>query len=253
MTAAPAAGLEAPEGGRGTSLVLCSESVGEKEGPTGLKLCSKRPAWVVCDQDPTVRFPQSCDAYRCPTCGPRKARTAAAILTWGAAQVTRRRLVTLTAVPDDFQRARAQVRDYQRRLREDGYDFEWAWAIEANPRGTGFHAHGVQHGDYVPQRLLQDRWGGRRVDVRAMKTPGVGVYAVKEALRVAGYVTKGAGEQHGGLDAHLDRNGGRVYHSTRNFLHGLTKRQALFALTDDLRQGDSRTWHLEPVLGRGTA
>jgi hypothetical protein len=157
-------------------------------------------------------------------------------------------------VPADFQRARGQTREFIYRLRRDGYDFEMAWAIEQNPKGTGFHAHGVQHGDYIPQRLLQERWGGRIVDVRAMRTPGAGVYVVKEAQRVVGYVTKGAGAAgYGGLPAHLDRNGGRVVHMTGGYLHGLTKRQAVRAIAADFSHGDSRTWHLEPALGRGAA
>lgn len=239
-----------------SSLVPSSESLGEEEALKGpltcdngrewalADLCPKRPQWVVCDQDPSLRFPASCDAYRCEKCGPRKARTAAAALTWGARQAPRRRLVTLTQVPDDWQRARSQVFDFLRRIRRDGFTFEMGWAIEENPAQTGFHAHGIQHGDYVPQSLLQERWGGRIVDIRAMKQPGAGVYAVKEALRVTGYVTKG-GRTSDGLPGHLDRNGGRVLHVTRGFYGGLTKREVLERVALEQSSGELRTWHLE--------
>ncbi len=165
-------------------------------------------------------------------------------MTWGARQAPRRRLVTLTGVPEDFQQARRQVRQYAAALRADGYRWEWAWAIEANPRGTGFHAHGVQHGDYVKQALLQERWGGRIVDVRALKQPGAGVYAVKEALRVAGYVTKGAAGEM--LPEHLERNGGRAVHWSRGYLHGRTKREALAEIRTELADGEALTWALVP-------
>ncbi len=165
-------------------------------------------------------------------------------MTWGARQAPRRRLVTLTGLPADFQLARGQVRGFARRLRVDGYAWEWAWAIEANPRGTGWHAHGVQHGDYVNQAHLQDRWGGRIVDVRALKQPGAGVYAVKEALRVAGYVTKGAAGEM--LPEHLARNGGRAVHWSRGYLHGRTKREALAELRAELADGEVLTWALVP-------
>jgi hypothetical protein len=237
-----------------SSLVPSSESVGEIEPGQASEdrqwtlddLCPKRPVWVVCDQDPALRFPASCDAYYCPTCGPRKARTAAAALTWALRQVERRRLVTLTGLPDDWQRARAQVRDWLYRIRHEGYDFEMGWCIEQNPRLTGLHAHGCQHGDYVPQKLLQDRWGGRIVDVRALSRPGAGVYAMKEALRVAGYVAKGATHDQAALEDHLERNGGRVLHTTRGYYHGLTKREALVEVGREFSQGEVRTWHLEP-------
>ncbi len=165
-------------------------------------------------------------------------------MTWGARQAPRRRLVTLTGLPEDFQLARGQVRDFARRMRWDGYRWEWAWAIEANPRGTGFHAHGVQHGDYVKQALLQERWGGRIVDVRALKQPGAGIYAVKEALRVAGYVTKGAAGEM--LPEHLERNGGRAVHWSRGYLHGRTKREALAEIRTELADGEALTWALVP-------
>jgi hypothetical protein len=200
---------------------------------------------LVAVERPDLRFPASCDAYMCTVCGPRKAQQGAALMTWAARHVPRRRLVTLTGLPDDFQRARAQVRNDARVLRSEGYRWEWAWAIEANPAGTGHHAHGLQHGDYVPQAVLQERWGGRIVDVRALSTPGAGVYAVKEALRVAGYVTKGAAagnwESYAG---HLGRNGGRPIHWSRGFLHGHTKREALSQLRAELSDGEALTWVL---------
>jgi len=92
-------------------------------------------------------------------------------MTWAARRVDRRRLVTLTALPTndgrlDWQRARGQVRELLYRVRREYPGFEMGWAIEQNPRATGFHAHGVQHGPYVPQAVLQERWGGRIVDIR---------------------------------------------------------------------------------------
>lgn len=224
-----------------SSLVLDRESV---SGPEPVH-CPKKPLDLVALERPELRWPASCDAYWCTVCGPRKAQQAAALITWGARQVDRRRLVTLTGLPDDFQRARWQVRDFARRLRGEGHTWEWAWAIEANPKGTGYHAHGVQHGSYVKQARLQDAWGGRIVDVRALSRPGAGVYAVKEALRVAGYVTKGAAG--GGLHDHLGRNGGRAVHWSRGFLHGNTKREALSELRRELAGGEALTWVLVPA------
>ena len=173
-------------------------------------------------------------------------------MTWAARRVDRRRLVTLTALPTndgrlDWQRARGQVRELLYRVRREYPGFEMGWAIEQNPRATGFHAHGVQHGPYVPQAVLQERWGGRIVDIRALRRPADGVYAVKDAVRVAGYTVKNGTESFAGLDEHLRINGHRAAHFTRGFLHGLTSREALAAIALEQGDGEPRTWHLEPA------
>lgn len=32
---------------------------------------------------------------------------------------------------------------------------EWSWTLEQNPERTGYHAHVVQHGPFIPQAALQ--------------------------------------------------------------------------------------------------
>jgi hypothetical protein len=235
-----------PGGAAPTSLVLSRESLGEI---SGVEHCPKKPQDLVALENPGLRFPASCDTYSCSVCGGRKAREAAVCITFAAKVAKRRRLVTFTHLPDcdsrdGFQRARQQLYDFTFRVREQGYAWEWGWCIEVNPKGTGFHAHGVQHGDYVPQALLQDLWGGRIVDVRALRTPEASVYVVKEAARVAGYITKGGTSD---LAAHLARNGGRAAHWSRGFLHGRTKREALSEARSALAEGEALTWVLIPA------
>lgn len=165
----------------------------------------------------------------------------------------RGRLITLTQLPTDdggnldWQRARDQVRDYKRRLSDSGYRCEWSWAIEQNPRRTGFHSHAVQWGDYIPQGAMQEMWGGRRVDVRAISRPAAGTYAIKEAIKTAGYTVKNGTETFERLSEHLFINGGRVCHFSRGFLHGLTSAQALTALRRQLNKGVTHEWHFEPI------
>jgi ferredoxin len=227
------------------SLVPSSESV-EQATP---RICPKRPYVVEALERPDLRLPATCDAYSCTICGPRKATTAAAVMTWAMRQADRSRLVTLTLAPEDWQTRRQKARDFARSLRKQGYAWEWAWTTEKNPRGTGLHVHGIQHGARVPQPVLQDTWGAI-VDVRAVRSQlqdrtGAAVYTVKESLRVAGYTVKGA--TGGGLAEHLDLNGGRAAHWSRGFLHGKTKREALTELRKDLADGESLTWRLVPA------
>jgi hypothetical protein len=226
------------------SLVLSSESVPRNQA----LICPRRPYWVEAVEHPDLHFPASCDAYSCETCGPRKAQSAAAVMTWAMRTADRSRLVTCTLAPEDWQARRKKARVFASDLRELGYVWEWAWTTERNPRGTGLHLHGVQHGSRVPQALLQDVWGSI-VDIRAVGRKHLDAaasrYTVKEALRVAGYTVKGA--TTGGLAEHLGLNGERAAHWSRGFLHGKTKREALTEVRKDLADGEALTWRLVPA------
>lgn len=210
-------------------------------------ICPRRPAWLVCDQDPALRRPASCDSYGCDACGQGKALQAAAIAAWGIRHADRGRFVTLTLAPEDWTRRRQKVRDLRRLLAARGYQWEQAWTTEVGSSTGMVHVHALQHGDYVPQAELQDVWGAR-VDIRKIATGGVAQYVTKEALRVAGYVVKGTDAEHGGIGQHLALNGGRAMHWSRGFLHGSTKREAYASLKAELSEGQALTWHLEPAI-----
>lgn len=243
LSSVSASGRRAERGS--SSLDLNRESV------PGLapEICPKKPYWLTAKDDPKLRFPASCDAYLCTVCGPRKAEQKAALMTHALRHLppgSRGRLVTLTQAPGDWQARRKKVRVLALRLRERGYVLEWAWATERNPKGTGVHVHLVEHGPHkVPQDLLQDLWG-RIVDIRAIRRPAAGRYAVKEALSVCGYAVKGA-TARGNLDGHLAINGGRAVHMSRGFLHGHTAREALAQLRRELAGGTEHEWVLLPA------
>ncbi len=157
-----------------------------------------------------ARFPASCDAYSCPRCGPMKARAYGQL----AAASRPERFLTLTGASADFQENRQRVMNLLRLVRDRGREFEMFWAVEENPRGTGDHLHGVEHGDYVGQSVLQKLWGAIvhveriRVEVEASR------YVIKGAA-ASNYVTKGTTAD---LEAHRARNGGRAAHWTRRYM-----------------------------------
>lgn len=232
-------------------LVPSSESVDGDQA----QICARKPYWVTPVERPDLRFPASCDAYLCAICGPRKAQQAAAVMTWALRQVeapSRARFVTFTLADQDWPALRQKVRDARRTLVAEGYDWEWGWAREAGSQTGMLHLHGVQHGRHkIPQARLLALWGaGCRIEaVKNLRDKsGAAAYTVKEALRVAGYVSKGAtaGDSES-LAKHLALNGGRPAHWTRGFLHGKTKREALTALRAELADGEPLTWRLVPA------
>ena len=241
------------------------ENLAEYQPPVNVSgldtFCSKRPGFLVCDQDPSVAIPLTCDAYRCADCGPRKAFRAAVIASWAIRESEpycdrrgrelRGRFLTLTNAPEDWQARRGQVRDLRRRLVSDGYRVEWAWTTEKGKRNGMVHVHLLQHGDFIPQGDLEAAWGGRRVDIRAIDGGNVSSYVTKDALAVAGYVVKGR-TAHFGMGPFLDLNGGRAMHWSRGFLHGLTKREAGRAVSASLfADREPRTWRVEGLVSVG--
>lgn len=186
-----------------------------------------------------------CRRLACDACAVRYARgLVSAIQTVAQPE----RFVSLTLVPDplrEWVRLRAQLRDLARRLRLEGYSWEWAWFIERNPKGSGFHLHGLQHGDFVPQRELQGMWGGRIVDVRAIKSAGgAAAYGAKSAIgRVAHYGSKGI---EGNPTEHRGLNGGRIGHWSRGFFRGEGVRAAMIAARGE--RPDSGAFLSLPIL-----
>lgn len=180
-------------------------------------ICPKSPYVLICRDKPALRIPRPCGSYKCLCCRPAKVQERARLAAWGASLADKLRFVTLTKAPADWQQARMQVRDLARRLRK-AYLVEWAWAIEENPKKTGYHIHAMQWGDYIPKLRLREMWGGRWIDIR--KADCEGTNYVTKCAKVAGYMSK-----H--IEKHLLVNGGRALHFTRGYLHGMTSRGAL--------------------------
>jgi len=193
-------------------------------------LCPKKPAWLVSDDESSPRTPLRCGSYRCGICGADKVRERVRLMAWAFSQVDWIRHWTLTLVPPEWQRARMQIRDLLRRLRKR-YSMEAAWAIERNPKETGYHAHMMTWGVYVPHAEMMTLWGGRICYVTPIQISETNYVA--KCMEVAGYTTK-----NGDRFEHLRLNGGRAVHMSRGFLHGWTSRQVLKTM------GSGGTWRV---------
>jgi len=99
------------------------------------------------------------------------------------------RMVTLTNVPRDPDRARNAFSNLVRDLRDrEGIPFEYVRFFEVGSRTGMYHYHLGQRGDFVPVRLLSARASanglGKVVDIRACHGEGPGWYMSK-------YIAKG--------------------------------------------------------------
>lgn len=97
---------------------------------------------------------------------------------------------------------------------------EWSWTLEVNPAGTGYHAHAVQHGTYIPQAALQEACaragcGIPYINVIRARADRTARYGLK-AFGATGYGLKTYRQSDGAFDA-LALNHGRLEHHTKNF------------------------------------
>lgn len=214
-----------------TSLVTQGESVYER--------CPRQPFDVVDLLNPALRFPSTCRTYSCPYCGPIKARRKAAVISWAKPE----RFVTLTLAPDRWQSMRQKIRRLTMQIRRAGYQWEVAWTVEKGKKTGMIHVHQLQHGSYVPQQWLQEKWGAI-VDIRAITyDKGAADYVLKEAERVTKYSLKGTAD----FAAHLDLNGGRAVHMSRRYLHGLRTADVLAAIATGEDVSVPHEWALVAV------
>lgn len=189
-----------------TSLVYIG-SIGEEQ-----KKGCPRGSTDSLNLDTGDRFATSCRVLSCPYCGPIQAQARSQL----AFASRPERLVTLTQAPSEWQECREWTRNIVHKLRQRGYSWEWFWAREENPKKTGHHVHGVQHGDFVPQPELQEVTGSIVHITRVQAEAQASRYVLKGAGRAGSlYVAKGAVSD---LEKHLELNGGRAAHWSRHFM-----------------------------------
>jgi hypothetical protein len=167
-------------------------------------------------------FPDRCRSSRCDFCLPINARRRCLAITLAAPA----RMIRLSLVGDRDDEspcatALIRIKRIRQALKRLGQNpGEWCYTIEKNPKETGYHAHCLQTGGYLPQDVLQAACERARAGIpyiNAIKRHGVWTsrYGLK-GFGADGYGLK-TFRPNGDTAEALRINNGRLEHHTRGF------------------------------------
>lgn len=184
--------------------------------------CPRARGRVVMELHSGSVYADRCRSSRCAYCLPLNARRRCLAIT--LARPTR--MIRMSLVGDEGQSdpcgtALVRIKRTRQALKRMGIaPGEWCYTIEQNPKETGFHAHCLQTGPYIPQDALQtacERGGAGIPFINAIK---------REGIWTSRYGLKGFGADGYGLKTFrpngdpanaLRINNGRMEHHTRGF------------------------------------
>jgi hypothetical protein len=130
-------------------------------------------------------------------------------------QVDRVRFITLTRAPEGWQATRDAMRRWLERLRRDGYTMHVLWVVEKGSDTGMKHVHVIQWGDFIPKEVLSASWPHGTTQIEAARAAVD--YLAKGVLR---YVAKGIDGDPESVEDHMNLNGGRAAHWSREFFAG---------------------------------
>jgi hypothetical protein len=129
--------------------------------------------------------------------------------------VDRVRFITLTRAPEGWQETREAMHTWLQRLRREGYSMHVLWVVEKGSTTGMKHVHAIQWGSYIPKEVLSASWPHGSTQIEAAQAAID--YLAKGVLR---YVAKGIDGDPDSLEDHMNLNGGRAAHWSRDFFAG---------------------------------
>lgn len=131
------------------------------------------------------------------------------------ARPDRVRFITLTRAPEGWEATRQAVRTWLQHLRRAGYTMHVLWVVEKGSETGMKHIHAIQWGDFIPKAELSSSWPYGSTQIEAARAASD--YLAKGVLR---YVAKGIDGDRQAIEDHMNLNGGRAAHWSREFFAG---------------------------------
>lgn len=165
-----------------------------------------------------VAWRPTCKNARCRRCSRQVSAQTFALARRALEPIEHVRFITLTQAPAGWDATRHEVKMWLRRLRRDGYDMSVLWVVEEGSETGMKHVHAVQWGDFVPKAVLDASWPHGFNEIEGARAAAD--YLGKGVLR---YVAKGIDGDGGSIEAHMNLNGGRAAHWSRDFFAGQSR------------------------------
>lgn len=163
-----------------------------------------------------VAWRPTCKNARCRRCSRQVSAQTFALARRSLEEIDRVRFITLTQSPEGWQETRQAVWTWLQHLRREGYAMRVLWVVEKGDETGMKHVHAVQHGDYVPKEVLSDSWPHGFTQIEGARAATN--YLAKGVVR---YVAKGLDGDGESIEAHMNLNGGRAAHWSRDFFAGM--------------------------------
>lgn len=128
------------------------------------------------------------------------------------------RFITLTRAPEGWQETREAMFHWLRFLRRRGYTMNVLWVVEEGSETGMKHVHAVQWGDFIPKEELSESWPHGFTQIEGARAATN--YLAKGVVR---YVAKGLDGDGESIEAHMNLNGGRAAHWSREFFDGQSR------------------------------
>lgn len=158
----------------------------------------------------------TCKNARCRTCSRQVSAQTFALARRALKDEPHVRFITLTLAPSGWDATRQAMYVWLLGLRRQGYAMHVLWVVEKGSENGMKHVHVVQWGSYIPKHVLSASWPHGSTQIQGARE-AVG-YLSKGVIR---YVAKGIDEGDEALEEHMNLNGGRAAHWSREFFDGM--------------------------------
>lgn len=165
-----------------------------------------------------IAWRPTCKSARCRRCSRQVSAQTFALARRALENIEHVRFITLTRAPEGWEETRHAVKMWLRRLRRDGYSMHLLWVVERGEETGMKHIHAVQWGNFIPKEILTASWGHGFTEIEGARAASS--YLAKGVVR---YVAKNLDGDASSIEDHMNLNGGRAAHWSREFFDGLSR------------------------------